>query len=633
MNFPTARWILPAAAALVLAGCAKKASVELVPGAERSRHFDAVNSHLELGGVLYGYADVDGDALALAKTSQSIVDQIASRTVTNSPAARVNLKDIFTDLGLDDVKAVGLSSVHETGGYFRNRAFLYTPDGRHGLLAVFGGEPGRFADTKLAPADTDLYAEQEFDLVAVYDTVKDVISKVKGPEAAAAFERQVKGAGANPSFSLLDLIGGLKGRATVIVRLDSQEVMRIPAPQPVNFPAVTALVRIDGIGPTVQAMLLGKPNGFTQSTEGTLQVFTPSKPSLVAGLSPVIAVDGKALYLATSVQFLHECIARTDGLDSNPAFSSALAALGPEGNGLFWVSPRFFSRLKDMDRINPQANPALKKIFGTYASNLPDATQPMMAVRTNLSDGILMRSTWNRSLKANLAMLMVYNPVTLGLVGALAIPAFQNMRTTSQAIAITGNLRMLAAAADQYYKAHGAQTTTYELLLQDNLIKEVTPVAGEDYHSVAFNQGSPLHIKLPDGRTFMSPRTGSMHRRPVPEEMHTKPSVSQSVPPPADSPAVTPPPQDPQNASPTQALQGTLRASINGNLAILYAAADRYYADHNTTSTTFADLVGPGKPVTEIRSFGGEDYHSLLFKQGHPLRLYMDDGRVFTYPP
>ena len=33
MNFPTARRILPAAAALVLAGCAKKASVELVPDA------------------------------------------------------------------------------------------------------------------------------------------------------------------------------------------------------------------------------------------------------------------------------------------------------------------------------------------------------------------------------------------------------------------------------------------------------------------------------------------------------------------------------------------------------------------------------------------------------------------------
>ena len=30
---------------------------------ERSRHFEAVNRQLELGGTLYGYADIDGDVL------------------------------------------------------------------------------------------------------------------------------------------------------------------------------------------------------------------------------------------------------------------------------------------------------------------------------------------------------------------------------------------------------------------------------------------------------------------------------------------------------------------------------------------------------------------------------------------
>ncbi len=38
---------------------AKSQAVGVVKESERSRHFAAVNKHLELGGILYGYADVD----------------------------------------------------------------------------------------------------------------------------------------------------------------------------------------------------------------------------------------------------------------------------------------------------------------------------------------------------------------------------------------------------------------------------------------------------------------------------------------------------------------------------------------------------------------------------------------------
>ncbi len=132
----------PFVAALALAGLfqssltAAPAAVSTVDEAGRSAHFDAVNKHLELGGVLYGYMDIDGD---VAKLGDAVSEAVAKAAETN-PAlamARQDYAQIFAELGLTNIQALGLSSVRDGDG-FRNRSFLYTPEGRRGLLAIMG---------------------------------------------------------------------------------------------------------------------------------------------------------------------------------------------------------------------------------------------------------------------------------------------------------------------------------------------------------------------------------------------------------------------------------------------------------------------------------------------------------------
>lgn len=513
MNKPVVRCIAVSLLVL-LAACAKKKEPEApkqlvvtaVPEAERSRHFETVNSRLELGGVLYGYVDVDGDILTLATSVQSVVKQVAAVQPQLSMFAKQDFKALMEDLGLTDVKAIGFSSVLQAGGTFRNRAFLYTPEGRHGLFAVFGGPSGRFTGTKLAPADVDFYAEHEFDIVAVYDTLKGVIAKVDGPAAAEAFEKQVREAGSQSHFSLLNLIQGLNGRATFFLRVDPVKNITLPLPpRPLAVPAFSALLRVDGIGPAVEASL-AQSSDLEASTEGAMHLFTYKGKAPIEGLKYVLAVDGTALYFATTPEFLHECLARTSGLDANPEFAASLAVLGPEGNGLSWVTPRFFARFKELSAMNAQADANVKRFLDLYTANIPSVSEPLLSVRTNLSDGILIRSTWNRSLKADVALLTVYNPVTVGLLAAMAVPAFQKVRTESQAKAVTNNLRALYAAANQYYLENGVKSATYDDLVgPDKLIKAIVPVAGEDYRKVIFHQGLPIRVHLPDGRTFAFP--------------------------------------------------------------------------------------------------------------------------------
>jgi hypothetical protein len=78
---------------------------------------------------------------------------------------------------------------------------------------------------------------------------------------------------------------------------------------------------------------------------------------------------------------------------------------------------------------------------------------------------------------------------------------------------------------------------------------------------------------------------------------------------------------------------GAEEAAIRNNLHLLAAAADQYYLEKGVDSATYNDLVGPGKYLSDVTPMAGEDYHSLLFKQGHPLRVRTRDGREIEFQP
>lgn len=61
-----------------------------------------------------------------------------------------------------------------------------------------------------------------------------------------------------------------------------------------------------------------------------------------------------------------------------------------------------------------------------------------------------------------------------------------------------------------------------------------------------------------------------------------------------------------------KASEATQRA-IRSNLRALAAAARQYQIERGTASVAFADLVGPGKFIGELKSIAGENYSTLNF--------------------
>jgi type IV pilus assembly protein PilA len=84
--------------------------------------------------------------------------------------------------------------------------------------------------------------------------------------------------------------------------------------------------------------------------------------------------------------------------------------------------------------------------------------------------------------------------VIIGLLAAMAIPAFQKVRTASQNKAVLNNARQLSAAADQYFLEAGASyAASTSLVGATNYVKAIQTVASETYPT-QYTQGITVTI-------------------------------------------------------------------------------------------------------------------------------------------
>ena len=93
--------------------------------------------------------------------------------------------------------------------------------------------------------------------------------------------------------------------------------------------------------------------------------------------------------------------------------------------------------------------------------------------------------------------------VIIGLLAAMAIPAFQKVSRSSQDKAVLNNARQLSAAADQYFLENGITTVaSLSLIGATNYVKALNTVARETYPT-NYTQGVTITISgLAGARTI-----------------------------------------------------------------------------------------------------------------------------------
>jgi type IV pilus assembly protein PilA len=97
--------------------------------------------------------------------------------------------------------------------------------------------------------------------------------------------------------------------------------------------------------------------------------------------------------------------------------------------------------------------------------------------------------------------------VIIGLLAAMAIPAFQKVRTTAQEKTILNNLRQLASGAEQYFLEEGVTTVASATLVADgSYVKSFSPVAsgGDSYTDTITTALDALTASHPSGTGTIS---------------------------------------------------------------------------------------------------------------------------------
>ena len=100
----------------------------------------------------------------------------------------------------------------------------------------------------------------------------------------------------------------------------------------------------------------------------------------------------------------------------------------------------------------------------------------------------------NRSAKGFTLVEIMIVVVIIGLLAAMAIPAFQKVRASSQDKTVMNNMRQLGAAADQYFLEFGTSSAGITSLVGSSAyIKALNTVANEVY-PVTFSQGITITV-------------------------------------------------------------------------------------------------------------------------------------------
>ncbi|MBC2595120.1 prepilin-type N-terminal cleavage/methylation domain-containing protein [Ruficoccus amylovorans] len=89
--------------------------------------------------------------------------------------------------------------------------------------------------------------------------------------------------------------------------------------------------------------------------------------------------------------------------------------------------------------------------------------------------------------------------VIIGLLAAMAIPAFNKVREESRMKTITNNLRQVAGAGQRYILENGVETVEYGDLVA-TYFATIKTVAGEDYTALVVREsGGVLTVEMNNG--------------------------------------------------------------------------------------------------------------------------------------
>jgi hypothetical protein len=513
-------------------------------------HFGNVAKHLETDGVFYSIVDIDGDLQQWAAAGDALLE-LAKEQAGGALPSGLSATGLLKALGLEQVKAVGMSSKSTAGGLFHNRALIYLPEGRRGIFNLFGGAAGPLQSPGFAPAGSDLVMESEVTPSALLKIVEEVLRSSGNDAMLQQYEGLLKFPVPGLEMMAKDFIAKLDTRILVAGRLDKNQTFTPPG-SPMALPVFRLVVGFDRLGFLFAPLkeYAQQAGGATLETGEGFELLKPAHPlpEELNAFAPVLYHDLKSgrLLLGSHVEAIRDCLGGGAKVSSDAAFASAIAGLPTEANEFSYVTPAVFQAVQQLVQEALKHRPALpggppdeavQQFLAIVEKFSPPPAVPMAGIRANLPEGMLFRGNQTTSFKSLLALPVVF---TTALVAGTSFGSYQSVRKNLEAApagapearkpedaarpeaepepgeahagdaeAIRNNLQQIAFAAQTWFldRAEGNEVS-YEQLLEAELLFRIEPVGGESYKGLKFKRGGgTTTVKLPNG-TEVSRRYG-----------------------------------------------------------------------------------------------------------------------------
>lgn len=494
----------------------RAAGQEVVPADLGSGHYSAVARHLEVGGGFFAFADVEGDLERLADLGDRLLDAARKSGVEGIPQG-LKARTLLDALGLSGIRAVGMSSRKLPGNRHHNRALVYIPEGRRGLLKVLGGAPAPLAGPVLAPADSDLVMEQELHLSRLVETADAVLDAAGSGDLKAAMHGLLQIPVPALGMTAAELIGRLDTRIVVVARLEPGRTLKVPAGE-MSIPAVQALISLDQLGFLFEAAarMLAESDRVEIERGDGFELIRPTRslPGDMDYFRPVLFHDRKTgrILAATHQSLVEECLAGASPLRNDPAFAAAAEGVPLEANAFSYATPRLINAIVEYARKATgegeeragDANAYVDAVLDWLSESGGIPTAAEVSAQANLPEGILSVSNSTTSFKdvivqaaAAPALLIAgaasgYAKITQRIQEREMAPGEEeepggNEEPFDEAgtRAVRSNLQQIVFSAQSYFLDNpSVSEVTYQELLDAQLLFEVQPQLGEDYTKI-----------------------------------------------------------------------------------------------------------------------------------------------------
>lgn len=388
--------------------------------------FDKTTARLEKGGIAYSFTD--------GASAYKMVDQMFDSFEGLVPEGVPQAKQIFdgirefagSEFGLKTFLGSG-TSVKKTGDYYRCIDFEYAPEHKGLFWDMFGAtaSKGPAAELKLTSPKSAVAFSGKMEPGALYAFIDKKLRSILSEEDMAVVDQQISdlaSAGIQPD-KLLESLSGIT--FYVEGREYKQEDLQGLSEEEDPTAGIVKLVPKFALIFTTKSDICWKAleNFLSQNSPELVQ---DGKIVPLEGFA--VFQDGNYLVATNDEAAVRDRIAgKGSDLTSNAEFAKMAALASKDFSGFSWVSDDYYKMLM-----------SITKVFGAFADDIMDGTDPSIAFIQNLHAGL-----WTAQVDAEG---LVFNTITSDLQVAL-------MNSGTVAGVVSGILPCLGPVAQAVMKS------------------------------------------------------------------------------------------------------------------------------------------------------------------------------------